>query len=210
MTRTRRVGLWLLALPMATMLAGCLAVTVNVTFPQEKIDSAASTIEDLVRGGKPGTGEPAPPSPATPRREGTAPGRQRTVTASAAVGWLGPTVAEAQVPEVKIRTPEIMAAIQSRGARYAELATLLAKGCVGENNQGLVEVRAGTGCPPNVAALVPAENRDRSFIYQTLMQQNNMPPSELPKVQAAFAKANRDKAPAGTWVQNPDGQWVKK
>jgi uncharacterized protein YdbL (DUF1318 family) len=196
---------------MATLLAGCLAVTVNVTFPQEKIDSAASTIEDLVRGGKPGTGEPAPPPPpATPRREGTAPARQRTVTASASVGWLGPAVAEAQVPEIKIRTPEIMAAIQSRSARYGELGGLLAKGCIGENNQGLVEPRPGTGCPPGVAALVAAENRDRTFIYQTLMQQNNMPPSELPRVQAGFARANRDKAPPGTWVQNPDGQWVRK
>lgn len=210
MTRTRRVGLRLLTLPMAILLAGCLAVTVNVTFPQEKIDSAASTIEDLVRGGKPGPGEPAPPSPAPPRREGTVPGRQRTVTASASAGWLGPAVAEAQVPEIKIRTPEIMAAIQSRSARYAELAGLLAKGCIGESNQGLVEARPGTGCPPGAAAVVTGENRDRSFIYQTLMQQNNMPPSELPRVQAAFARANRDKAPAGTWVQNPDGQWVRK
>lgn len=210
MTRTRRVGLRLLALPMATLLAaGCLAVTVNVTFPQEKIEGAASTIEDLVRSGKP-AGEPAPPSPAPPRREGAVPGRQRTVTASASAGWLGPAVAEAQVPEIKIRTPEIMAAIQSRSARYAELAGLLAKGCVGESNQGLVETRPGTGCPPGAAGVVAAENRDRSFIYQTLMQQNNMPPSELPRVQAAFAKANRDKAPAGTWVQNPDGQWVRK
>jgi len=42
-----------------------------------------------------------------------------------------------------------------------------------------------------------------------LMEQNSLPATELPRVQSAFAKANREKAPAGTWVQNPDGQWVQ-
>ena len=45
---------------LALWLAGCLAVTVNVTFPQEKIEGAASSIEDLVRGGV------VPPVPKAP------------------------------------------------------------------------------------------------------------------------------------------------
>ena len=39
------------------------------------------------------------------------------------------------------------------------------------------------------------------------MEQNSMASSEAPKVRAAFARAHREKAPPGTWVQEPGGQW---
>ncbi|OLC12469.1 MAG: hypothetical protein AUH29_16225 [Candidatus Rokubacteria bacterium 13_1_40CM_69_27] len=193
--------LWLPAL--APLVAGCFAVTINVTFPQEKIDSAASGIEDLVR-------MPAPsvPAPAAPKRDGSAPTPNQPTAARFA--WMGPAVAEAQTPELKTRTPEVMAAVESRRARYPELAAALAKGCLGENSQGLVEVRPGSGCPLNLGALVPAENRDRMFLYRTLVEQNNMPAGDLARVQAAFAKANRERAPAGAWVQDDSGQWSRK
>lgn len=185
----------------ALALAGCVAVTINVTFPQEKLDSAAASIEDLVRG--PGSPAPAPAPAGQPKSE-------RTTADAVAAAWPGPRVAEAQVPELKTRTPEIMAAIQSRNARYPQVAAALAAGCLGENGQGLLEARPGTGCPAGLGGLVAAENRDRTLIYRTLVEQNNMAPTELPRVQAAFAKANRDKAPAGAWVQEPDGRWVRK
>lgn len=190
-----------LALSVATLFAaGCLAVTINVTFPQEKIDSAASSIEDLVRSPEPPA---ATPKPAPPRSDAPAVG-------VVATGPFGVSRAEAQVPELKTRTPEVMAAIESRRARYGELSAALAKGCLGENNQGLVEARPGSGCPSNVGALVSAENRDRMLLYQTLVQQNNMPPGDLPRVQAGFAKANRERAPAGAWIQDDAGQWSRK
>jgi uncharacterized protein YdbL (DUF1318 family) len=119
-------------------------------------------------------------------------------------------VAEAQVPELKTRTPEVMAAIESRRARYAELAAAMARGCIGENNQGLTEPRPGAGCPPDAPSLAAAENRDRMLIYRTLVQQNNMPPGDLTRVQAGFAKANRGRAPAGAWVQDDAGAWSRK
>jgi uncharacterized protein YdbL (DUF1318 family) len=86
----------------------------------------------------------------------------------------------------------------------------MAKGCIGENNQGLVEARSGSECPGNVGTLVSGENRDRMLIYRTLVQQNNMPPGDLARVQQAFAKTNRERAAAGTWVQSPDGQWTRR
>ena len=188
-----------LAMPiLAALLAGCLAVTINVTFPQEKIDSAASNIEDLVRTPKEAPNGPAPTAP--PRSGGPV-----------LIGLLGPATAEAQVvPELKTRTPEVSAVIESRRARYGELAAAEAKGCIGENKQGLVEARPGAGCPPNVAALVSAENRDRMVLYRTLVEQNNMPPGDIARVQAGFARAHRDKAPAGAWVQDDAGQWSRK
>jgi uncharacterized protein YdbL (DUF1318 family)/outer membrane murein-binding lipoprotein Lpp len=186
----------------ALLLAGCLAVTVNVHFPQEKIDSAASSIEDLVRAPKQAPTDA--PAATPPRSEGVLP-----VLANLTM-WLQPAPAEAQVPELKTRTPEVMAVIQSRAARYPQLAAEMAKGCIGENNHGLVEVRPGTNCSPDPAALVAAENSDRMKLYQTLVQQNNMPPGDIARVQSAFAKENRERAAAGTWIQDEGGQWRRK
>jgi uncharacterized protein YdbL (DUF1318 family) len=193
-SRLRSVG----PLGVALWLSGCLAVTVNVTFPQEKLEGAASGIEDLVRGGVP----PVPKTPPAPR--GEAPVRARWAA------WVGPAVAEAQVPELKTMTPEVMAIVESRRGRYAQLAAALTAGCLGENNQGLVEVRGAGGCPPDAGALAAAENADRMRLYRTLVVQNSMPPGDLARVQAAFAKTHRAAAPAGAWVQDESGQWSRK
>ena len=199
--RTAGVTRWLSPVSML-LLTGCLAVTVNVHFPQEKIDSAAASIEDLVRAPK--EAPTAPPASTPPRSEGIVPALAR-VTA-----WLQPAAAEAQVPNLKTQTPEIMAVIQSRSSRYPQLAAEMAKGCIGENNQGLVEARPGTNCSPNVGALVSGENSDRMKLYQTLVQQNNMPSGDITRVQTAFAKENRERAPAATWIQDESGGWRRK
>jgi len=202
--RRRLAALRLLAL--AASAAGCVAVTINVTFPQEQIDSAASSIEELVR-----TPPVAPSTPAPPgKRDGAGPGAPGARVEGAAWAWLAPAVAEAQVPELKTRTPEITAVIESRRARYSRVEAALAAGCLGENNQGLLEPRPGSNCPPDVAALAADENRDRMVLYRTLVEQNKMPPGDLTRVQAAFARANRDRAPAGVWVQDEAGRWSRK
>lgn len=174
--------------------SGCVPVTVNVYFPQEKIDSAAGSIEDLVRvekGGKPTT---PPPTKKDDKQ-----------------GWfLTPAPAEAQIPDLKIRTPEVMASIESRRARFPQIQQWKGKGCIGENTQGLVEPRPGQGCGPEVGALIDAENRDRMTLYRTLLEQNSMPASELAKIQAGFAKANRERAQSGEWIQSETGQWTRK
>jgi uncharacterized protein YdbL (DUF1318 family) len=201
----RRVTRRLWPLAAALVLGGCLAVTVNVSFPQEKLDNAASSIEDLVRTPKtaPGGTTPAP---------STTPGRQGALTPAALLAWIVPAPAEAQVqaPELRTRTPEVLAVIESRRTRYPQLAAQMSAGCIGENNQGLVDPRPGSACPPTVAALVATENVDRMKLYRTLVEQNNMPPAELGRVQATFGRKNREAAPPGTWVQNDDGTWVRK
>jgi uncharacterized protein YdbL (DUF1318 family) len=100
--------------------------------------------------------------------------------------------------------------IESRRTRYPEVAAALTQGCVGENNQGLLEARPGPGCPPTVGALVEAENRDRLVLYRTIVEQNNMPPGDLTRVQSGFARAQRERAPAGAWVQDEGGRWLRK
>jgi len=180
------------------LLVACVPVTVNINFPQEKLNNAAGNIEDMVR-------SPENPKPAEPKKPG--PGSR---LADRLLAALGPRVAEAQVPEIRVRTPELMRAIESRRARNPQVEQWKARGCVGENSQGLLEPRPGQGCPGEVGGLIAAENADRTFIYDTLMQQNNIPASDAPRVRAAFATANRDRARPGEWVQELNGQWVKR
>ncbi len=197
-------ALWRLVTAVTLLAAsGCVPVTVNVYFTQEKIDSAAGNIEDLVRvekGGKPTT----PPPPKKDDKEGGLPG------SGPWLALLAPAPAEAQVPELKIRTPEVMASIESRRQRFPQIQEWKGKGCIGENAQGLVEARPGQGCGPEVGVLMDAENRDRLTLYRTLLQQNNMPASELAKIQAGFAKARRERAQSGEWIQTETGQWTRK
>lgn len=203
MTALGRRALWGLAVG-GTLLAAssCVAVTINVTFPQEKIDAAAGSIEDLVRGGQ--EGQPAPPPAKKGDTQGSLPPPRHWLA------FLGPTVAEAQVPELKTRTPEVMASIESRRQRFPQIQQWKSRGCIGENSQGLLEGRPGQGCGSEVAGLIGAENRDRMTLYQTLLQQNNMPPGDLAKIQAGFAKANRERAVPGEWIQTETGQWTRK
>lgn len=273
----RRTTVALGAVLSATLVLGaCVPITINVNFPQQKIESAASSIEDMVRTPPPPPAGPTPAQPgalappsavesegaeerrrgagaspegeapssaveteerrgtgARPETEGSREGEEgkvpervpiphsepspqsgdgsvRVVREGGVVSVFVPRVAEAQVPELKTQTPEVMAAVGSRRQRFPQLSAAMAQGCIGENNQGLVEARPGTGCPPGVGALVSGENRDRMLIYRALVEQNNMPPGDLVRVQQAFAKTNRERAAPGTWVQSPDGQWTRR
>ena len=201
-----RAGLRTRAAVLGMLLHGCLSVTVNVSFPNEKLEGAAASIEDMVGSGSPaGPAPAAPPAPAR-KPEGRAPEPGRRWLA-----WFQPIVVEAQeVPELRTRTPEVMAAIESRRKRRPELDAVARTGCLGENKGGLVEARPGQNCPPTLGQLVAAENADRMFLYNTLVAQNSMPAADITRVQAAFAKVRREKAAPGTWVQLENGQWTRK
>ena len=190
-------------LALALVVAACVPVTVNITFPQEKLEGAAGRIEDMVR-------SPENKPPDEPQQKPQSRVGDRLLAA------LAPREAEAQgrnvdvVPEIRVQTPQLMRAIDSRRARNPQIDQWKARGCMGETNQGLLEARPGQGCGGDVAALIGAENADRNFIYDTLMQQNNIPAGDAPRVRAAFAKANRDRARPGEWVQESGGQWIKR
>jgi uncharacterized protein YdbL (DUF1318 family) len=207
---TRLATLMTAVLAATSLATGCVPVTVNINFPQEKIDSAAASVEDLVRNPAPPSGN-TPSTPAPRGRPSSAIPSLLAVTVRSSAGGFGPATAEAQaVPELKTRTPEVMAAVASRRSRLPQVTEALKQGCVGETREGLLEVRPGSACPPNLGALVAAENADRLMLYRTLVEQNKMPPSDLARVQEAFARTHRERVPAGGWVQNPDGTWLKK
>ena len=195
----RHVGV----LALATVLAACVPVTVNITFPQEKLDDAASQIVDMSR-----------------RPEGTPPpGGAAPKPGSRLDRWLaplGPREAAAQPPRIEVAqaprtdSEELRRLTESQGRRLGALQQWLARGCLGENSQGFLEPRPGQDCTGEVARLLGEENRDRQAIIDTFMRQNKIPAQDLGRVKASFAKKYRDLVPAGQWIQTDRGEWVKK
>ncbi|HWC05277.1 MAG TPA: DUF1318 domain-containing protein [Methylomirabilota bacterium] len=210
MMRTRTHGRLAAVLVLsAATLAACVPVTVNVNFPQEKLDSAASQIVDMSR--RP-DGPPAPPAPSTPAGAPPKPGSRLD-------RWLAPlapreaTAQEhrmdvAQAPRTDSQELRRLTASQNR--RLGALQQWLARGCVGENNQGFLEARPGQGCAGEVARLIGDENRDRQAIIDTFMRQNNIPAGDAARVKSSFAKAYRDRLQGGQWLQADGGEWVRK
>ena len=193
----------------SAMVGACVPVTVNITFPQEKLDDAASQIVDMSR--RPDGAPPPAPAPSTAPKPGSSLERLERGLAS-----LGPREAAAEERPVvvaqapKTDTEELRRLTESQNRRLGALQQGLARGCIGENNQGFVEARPGQGCGGDVGRLIGDENRDRQAIVDTFMRQNHVAPTELGRVKASFAKAYRDRVPAGQWIQTDRGDWVKK
>ena len=189
------------------VIAACVPVTVNITFPQEKLDDAASQIVNMSRqpGAVPPATEPAPgtaPKPGSRLERWLAPLGPREASAEES------PVIVAQAP--KTDTEDLRRLTESQNRRLGALQQWIARGCIGENNQGLVEARPGQGCGGDVGRLIGDENRDRQAIVETFMRQNHIAASEIGRVKASFAKAYRDRLQAGQWIQTDRGDWVKK
>jgi len=207
MRRGRAGWTTLAVLAVAALVAACVPVTVNINFSQDKLDSAADQIVNMSR--QPGTAAPPPPAPTpAPKSPGTR-----------LEGWprgLGPREAEAGTVRVdvaqapKTDTAELRRLTESQNRRLGALQQAIARGCVGEDNQGLAQPRPGQGCGGDVARLIGEENRDRQAIVETFMKQNNIPAGDVHRVRASFAKAYRDRVAAGGWIQTDRGEWTRK
>jgi uncharacterized protein YdbL (DUF1318 family) len=176
----------------ALAFAACVPVTVNVTFPQEKLASAARQIED-----RSAQTVPAGPAPSAPPPQGASSGATRSVDV-------------ASTPRLNARSPEVAKATEARRARRSTLREWKSRGCIGENNQGLLVARPGDACGPEIAGLIRAENADREVIYDAFMKENNIPASDSARVRSAFAKARLERARENDWIQLESGEWTRK
>jgi uncharacterized protein YdbL (DUF1318 family) len=177
---------------LALALGACVPVTVNVTFPQEKLDNAARQIEEKSAQAAPAPSTPPASAPQTPSG-----GASRSVDVAA-------------TPRLNQRSPEVVKATESRRTRRAALRDWKSRGCIGETNQGLLSARPGEGCGAEISDLINAENADRQVIYDAFMKENNIPASDSPRVRSAFAKARLERARPNDWIQLESGQWTRK
>lgn len=91
----------------------------------------------------------------------------------------------------------------SKDQRLAIIKGLLLKGVVGENNQGYLEFRG----PKQAEEVVNTENSVRKKEYVEVAKKVGKSPQEAGQTRA---RQNADNAPAGSWIQDANGNWKKK
>ncbi|MFC1632259.1 DUF1318 domain-containing protein [Candidatus Omnitrophota bacterium] len=85
-----------------------------------------------------------------------------------------------------------------RRDRLSQLAALESKAVVGENKQGLVEIRNAQAADGAVSQMVSAENSDRMLIYREVAKKNG---TSVNEVQKLYAKRLQADAPSGTPIE---------
>jgi len=196
---------------------GC--VTINLYFPEGEVKDLAQRIEEQVQeqaeAPPADDGAAATPPPATGDDERTPPPASGGGSVGLLDSLLGISPAYAQVPEPEVTNPAIRKIIDLRAARLSEINRYKADGVIGENNQGLLEVRdldavSDLRARAEVQKLVRAENADRQQLYREIAAVKNIDLSQLPKIQATYAETLRANARTGDWIQTPDGDWKQK
>jgi uncharacterized protein YdbL (DUF1318 family) len=104
-------------------------------------------------------------------------------------------------------SPDVEQAALQRKDRRSSLDSWEARGVVGENKSGLVEIRGPNQADSAVKDLVRAENADRMIIYRSLARKYNEPLEQIEKV---YAEKLAAQAPSGTPVESLNGEWKIK
>ena len=95
-------------------------------------------------------------------------------------------------------SPEVEQAALRRKGRVLELSSREEKGVVGENKNGLVEIRDSQTADKALSGIVAAENNDRMIIYQAVAKKNG---TSLEEVQGLYSKRLQSDAPVGTPIE---------
>ncbi|WP_051081773.1 YdbL family protein [Thioalkalivibrio sulfidiphilus] len=200
--KTLRVALWMLV---AMALSAC--VTVNIYFPAAAAEDAARTIVRDVLGAPEAAPAPAPTPEPGARNRGAA------VQLAGSLLNLAISPAQAQQPNIDIRSPAIDALRASMRARSPQLTPHYRSGAVGFGRDGLLAIRDLNAVPlrdrATVQRLVADENNDRQALYREIARANGHPEWEA-NIRDTFARVWVEEAPAGYWYQDAGGNWRQK
>lgn len=197
----------------AVMLTAC--VTINVYFPAAEAKEAAKEFVEKVIG----------EMPAEPKAEPGKPGGSASLERpslqldrlAGRVDWwslVGIGSAQAQSPDISIKTPAIQA-IQSRMAsRFdGQLRAHFDSGALGFTNSGTVSVRDASKIPlaerVAVNQAVADQGRDSAAVYREIAVANGHPEWEA-QIRQVFARQWIDSAKGGWWYQDAGGGWKQK
>ena len=160
------------------ILAVFACVTINIYFPQEKVESVAGEIVDEIRAQKGG-------------QKKESPGNDKNSFLLKTFFALSPSVAWAQ-DVTGVSNPTIRALKQRMSNRFSQLKPFYEKGMLVEGNDGYLSIgnTQGLGLKEkrDLNALVDAENSDRRTLYAEVAKALNIDASQIPKVAEIFAK----------------------
>jgi uncharacterized protein YdbL (DUF1318 family) len=117
-----------------------------------------------------------------------------------------PGAVSADTYNIKVMTPQINRALDSRRERFEKLQKSKKKIAIGENNRGYVEALKKDDA---TVKMVQEENKDRKVIYQAIADQNDLSDA-IGIIEEVFAEVQRNKAESGHKYQTVTGEWVSK
>ena len=169
-------------------------VTINIYFPEAAVQKTAEEIVDEVR---------------KPEEEGKKKLEKEIVQYSFSLI----PAAYAQ-EEQTVSTPKIRALKQSLKDREPLLAPLFAKGNIGEGNDGFIQIRSEDNLSlkdkADLRRLIKDTNGDRESLYAEVAKALNIEENQIPRIQKIFAKSWIENSRPGWWIQNDDGEWIRK
>lgn len=183
------------------MTLACFTANVNIYFPPEKLQEATDGWVEEIHGKN------------SPSIESDATSEHSMFRNMLREIPLFESQAYAQV-DITVTNPTIRALLASMKERLETLRPLYEKGVIGEANDGLLSIRSsdelGLKEKADVKKLVKTENSDRENLFSEFLKANDRSSEELPEVKKSFAESKRKVAEKGWWIQNDDGEWVKK
>lgn len=192
-------------------IVSCAVITVNIYFPEKDVKEAYKTLEDELM-------NPEEQTPGQEKPDAKPESSIRFEFVSSAYAQEEEGFAE-KITDIIKRMPDVVNAYKEMGARIKDTDRLRDSGVVGEGNNGLLVKREGT-LSPSDKKIVDMENGNRKAVIRgmarAIIRINRKPENEqnlnqvMPQAVEQFAAVRRDSAKKGWWIQNPDGNWVKK
>jgi uncharacterized protein YdbL (DUF1318 family) len=120
-------------------------------------------------------------------------------------------------PKMSVEKKRVLEAVQGRKFNKDDIDEFLQEGFVGENNQGLLVIRDNENLKKDadlknrVTKIIENENGYRQIIMERIILLNEQAADAGEKnVSKIFAKINQDTAVSGAWIENENGQWIRK
>jgi len=188
---------------LVVVLVSC--VTINIYFPAAAVEKAAEQIVDEIR-----SGNDTQPGQPTPEKN---PVDKKSGQQGFRIDFVRPAEA-AQKLDINVSTSTIRGLKLSMKKRFPKLVDVYQRGFIGEGKDGLLHLRQKNKLSlkerAHLTKLVAAENADRQALYEEIVRANRLGADAAPKVAAIFARTFRDKARKGWWIQDDDGNWLRK
>ena len=169
-------------------------VTINIYFPEAAVQKTAEEIVDEVRKSE---------------EEGKKKQEMDIVQTSFS---LFPT-AYAQEEE-RVSSPKIRALKESLKEKEPLLRPFFDQGNIGEANDGFIQIRSEDNLSlkekADVRRLAKDVNGNRESLYAEVAKALSIEESQIPRIQKIFAKSWIENSRLGWWIQNDDGDWIRK
>lgn len=192
------------ALTFLCLLSFVACVTVNIYFPAARVEKAAEDIVEDVYG-----------TDSQPEQNKDDQSALETFLA-----LLTPEAAQAQsvtksdIESLNKSNSAIRGLKKSIADDHQKLLPYYNSGNIGITNEGFLKIISKDGLnikdTAKLRRLVSQDNETREKLYTEVAASMNIPGSEINKIKSIFADVWQKRAPAGWFVQQANGKWVKK